>query len=374
MKTFLTILIGVLLAGGLFLFAFYKTPQERDFAAHLKQAQTGDEAAMLAVARDYVEGTGTAVDLPQALAWYQQAAARGSSRAAWELAHIYSDGVHIPAEPETALAYLQAAAQENDSVSQYELGQWYAQGKNAPQHTGQALFWYLQAAQSGSTPAKTALTQAENEPIYAEVMRFWDTLQRAHNQDPQAQLETGQAYRYGTPVLRDDETAFTWFQKAWETSEKNLSQAAFELSDQYAKGEGTEKDENKAAEFLAYAAELQNPSAQYQQGTIAYADNPPRWEDAFAWFSNAATQGHAQAQYMTGFMLLQGQGTQKSVPLALRFFEQAAEQNDASAQYVLGQIYTKGLGVKKDEQTGKQWLEKAAENGNEAAQELLNNL
>jgi TPR repeat protein len=76
---------------------------------------------------------------------------------------------------------------------------------------------------------------------------------------------------------------------------------------------------------------------------------------------------------MTGFMLLQGQGTNKSVPLAIRFFEQAAAQNDASAQYVLGQIYTKGLGVKRNESQGRAWLEKAAENGNTAAQALLNN-
>ena len=120
------------------------------------------------------------------------------------------------------------------------------------------------------------------------------------------------------------------------------------------------------------AAALQNPSAQYQMGVFAYGENPARFEDAFAWFSNAATQGHAQAQYMTGFMLLQGQGTAKSVPLAIRFFEQSAEQNDAAAQYVLGQIYTKGLGIKKDIQKGRQWLERAAENGSEAAKALLN--
>ena len=34
MKTFLKILVGVLLAGGLFTFAFYRTPQERAFREH----------------------------------------------------------------------------------------------------------------------------------------------------------------------------------------------------------------------------------------------------------------------------------------------------------------------------------------------------
>ena len=76
---------------------------------------------------------------------------------------------------------------------------------------------------------------------------------------------------------------------------------------------------------------------------------------------------------MTGFMLMQGQGTKKSIPLAITFFREAAEQNYPSAQYVLGQIYFKGLGVPADKKAGRKWLELAAQNGNAAAQELLNN-
>ena len=127
----------------------------------------------------------------------------------------------------------------------------------------------------------------------------------------------------------------------------------------------------KTTDYKAKAAELKNPQAQYLLGEYAYTDNPSRFEDAFAWFSNAAAQGHIKAQYMTGFMLLQGQGTAKSVPLAIRFFEQAAEQNDPSAQYVLGQIYLKGLGVRRSPRRGRAWLERAVENGSEPAKQML---
>ena len=74
---------------------------------------------------------------------------------------------------------------------------------------------------------------------------------------------------------------------------------------------------------------------------------------------------------MTGFLLMQGQGTEKSVSLAIKFFRDAAAQNYTSAQYVLGQIYWKGLGVPKDKAAGKEWLDRAAANGNTAAQALL---
>ncbi len=371
MKTFFAFIVGVVLAGGLCYLAFYKTPQERAFVNALKQAKAGHEEAMLAVAQDYIHGTGTPANIEQALSWYQKAAARGNSQAAFELARLYSEGKWVPAEPETALAYLQSAAQANYATAQYQLGQWYEQGNHVPRHEGQALFWYLQAFQNGSSAAQTALAPFSQTPLYEEVARFYDTLQKASQTNSQAQLEVAQAYRYGNPILQDNEAAFKWFKKAWESSQETLSQAAYELSLQYAQGIGVDKDEAQATEFLARAAELQNPAAQYQLGSMSYSEEPPRLEDAFAWFSNAATQGHAQAQYMTGFMLLQGQGTQKSVPLALRFFEQAAQQNDASAQYVLGQIYLKGLGVRKDEKTGRNWLERAAENGNTSAQTLL---
>ena len=74
---------------------------------------------------------------------------------------------------------------------------------------------------------------------------------------------------------------------------------------------------------------------------------------------------------MTGFMLMQGQGTNLSVPLAVKFFRDAAEQNHVAAQYVLGQVYWKGLGVPADKKAGGEWLKRAADNGNESAKALL---
>ncbi len=418
MKTFLKVLVGVLLAGGLFLFAFYRTPQERAFTKNLKLAQAGDMDAALEVAQAYMKGMGTKPSTQQALNWYKQAAAADKPQAAWELYQYYEQqGVleeieeddFMEPEPapepfddpfmgprssrgemeyerqparakknpsedkELALAYLQSAAQADFAPAQYELGNLYAQGKAMPQHDGLALFWYVKAAQNGSASAQAKVTETatKNPALSADMERFMQSLQAAEKDDTQAMLQVARAYHQGNPILRDDAVALNWYEKAWNKSDHTLSQAAFELADLYYKGEGTEQNGDKAAEFLAAAAELKNPQAQYLLGEYAYTDDPARYEDAFAWFSNAAAQGHVQAQYMTGFMLLQGQGTAKSVPLAIRFFEQAAQQNDPSAQYVLGQIYMKGLGVRRSPRQGRAWLEKAVENGSEPAKEML---
>ncbi len=372
MKTFLKVFVGLLLAVGLFTFAFYRTPQERAFTKNLKSAQAGDATAALAVAQAYEKGEGIKPNNAQALEWYQQAAANGSNEAVWQLFQIYNTGRLAPADSQIALTYLQTAAQDNYPAAQYEMGNQYLQGKLVPQHKGQAYYWYMKAAADGSAPARAKVNalSTEDPALYESLNHFMQTLQAAEK-DVQAQFETGQAYRQGLPILQDDTQAAEWFKKAWETSNEQLSQAAYELADQYAKGEGVEKDETAANNLFAKAAELKNPAAQYQMGISAYTENPARFEDAFAWFSNAAAQGHAQAQYMTGFMLLQGQGTKPSVPLAIHFFEQAAQQEDSSAQYVLGQIFTKGLGVKRNTAKGRAWLEKAAANGNESARALL---
>ena len=372
MKTFLKVFFGLLLAVGLFTFAFYRTPQERAFTKNLKAAQAGDATAALAVAQAYEKGEGTKPNNTQALEWYQQAAANGSNEAGWQLFQIYNTERLLPADPPVALTYLETAAQDNYPPALYEMGNQYLEGKLVPEHKGQAYYWYMLAATNGSAPAKAKVDalSTEDPELYESLNRFVQTQQTAET-DAQAQLEIGQAYRQGMPVLKDDTQAASWFEKAWKTSHEELSQAAYELADQYAKGEGVDKDETMANNLFAKAAELKNPAAQYQMGIMAYTENPARFEDAFAWFSNAAAQGNAQAQYMTGFMLLQGQGTKASVPLAIHFFEQAAQQEDASAQYVLGQIFTKGLGVKKNTAKGREWLEKAAANGNTSAQTLL---
>ena len=433
MKTFLKVLVGVLLAGGLFLFAFYRTPQERAFTKNLKLAQARNMDAAVAVAEAYMNGTGTKPSTQQAINWYKQAAAADKPQAAWALYQYYEKqgaleetedmdedfretesfenpfmegprgsskrgeqrSVHRgrsfdrdempyrrtrpaprrkPTEnKELALAYLQRAAQADFGPAQYELGNLYAQGKAMPKHSGQAMYWYIKSAQNEFAPAqaKVKALATEDPDLLQEVEQFMQRLQAAEKDDQTAILQVAQAYRQGKPVLQDGALAAEWYQKAWNKSEEKLAQAALELSDIYYKGEGVEQNAQKAAEFLGKAAELKDPQAQYMLGESAYTDDPARLEDAFAWFSNAAAQGHVKAQYMTGFMLLQGQGTAKSVPLAIRFFEQAAEQNDPSAQYVLGQIYLKGLGVRRSPRQGRAWLERAVENGSEPAKEML---
>ena len=375
MKTFLKIFVFLLILVGLCMFAFYKTPQERLFEKTFASASAGDTQAAYQLARMYAQGQGTAADGNQAAEWYRKAAADGNMQAAWELADLYIQGQLITQNLEEAAVYLQAAARGGNMDAQKELARFYQQGLGGlPAQPGEALFWQIKAGEAGDEEAQTAVqdVQLENPQLYEDVTRFIELLKSAQNGNSQAQLEVGQGLQAGVPLAQNEEEAFRWFTRAWQEGDK-LPQAAYELSQLYQNGAGVEKDEAKAMELLGAAAQAKNPDAQYMLGTMAYGVNPPKYEDAFAWFSNAAAGGQAQGQYMTGFMLMQGQGTPKSVPLAIEFFRKAAEQNHTAAQYVLGQIYWKGLGVAVNKKEGEQWLRRAADGGNEAARQLLEN-
>ena len=185
-------------------------------------------------------------------------------------------------------------------------------------------------------------------------------------------VQVAQAYQTGAEILQDTQTAEKWLSKAWE--ETKNTQAGYELAQLYLKEENNFYQEEKGIKLLAQLAALSYAPAQYDLGAWAYRQDPPNYKDAYAWFSNAAANGDARGQYMTGFMLMQGQGMTRSTPLATHFFEQAAGQDYAPAQYVLGQIYYKGLGVVPDKKKGQQWLEKASRNGSVPAQVFLENI
>ena len=371
-KKIIYLLLAVLVAGFVYWACLYKSPQEKHFVAVLAAAKQGDKQAQVQVADLYTQGIGTPVNVGQAIFWYRKAALEGDRTAAWKCAQIYIQGQLIPQDLEEAASFLLLSAKENSVSAQEELSRFYAQGMGGLlKHPGESLYWLFQAAKGGSMSAKEALVRAQKDTpeLYEQVEKFLTDLSQAQAGDGPARLRVGQAYQTGQPVLQNMEEAQRWLSLAWE--ENKLPQAGFILVQLYQKGELAAQEPDKEASLWNELVHLPYPPAQYALGETAYQEQPPRYEDAFAWFSNAAANGYAPGQYMTGFMLMRGQGTDRSVKLAITFFRSAAEQDYVSAQYVLGQIYWKGLGVPADKKAGRKWLEKAAAAGNVAAQELL---
>lgn len=368
-------LIGlVLLLGGGYYVLFYQTPEEKHFAAALKAARRGNVEAQVQTAYAYINGVGVPADGKQALYWFRQAALSGDGEALWKCAEIYLKGELVTQDLEEAAPFLLLAAKQGSVPAQLELSRFYANGWGGlPHHEGESLYWQFIAAKMGNTSAQQTLKNLQQkEPLrYGQMEKFLDDLKLAQEGDGPARFRIGQAYLDGTPVLQNAEESERYLTLAWQ--ENQNPQAGLLLAQNYQSGRVFSVDESKANVLWNELAAQAYAPAQYALGEMAYRATPPKYEDAFAWFSNAASGGYAPAQYMTGVMLMQGQGTTLSVPLAITFFRSAAEQDYLSAQYVLGQIYWKGLGVPADKQAGRKWLEIAAEQGSQAARTLLAN-
>ncbi|MDR0524746.1 MAG: tetratricopeptide repeat protein, partial [Spirochaetaceae bacterium] len=118
--------------------------------------------------------------------------------------------------------------------------------------------------------------------------------------------------------------------------------------------------------------EPQDPQTQFELGLGCH--NVKNNEKAVYWYTKAAKQGHASAQYNLGFCYTRGEGVRKNDETAVQWFAKAAEQGLAQGQYVLGFSYHKGIGIPQDTEKAVYWYEKAAKQGDSRAQEELQKL
>ncbi|PJA33590.1 MAG: hypothetical protein CO187_01095, partial [Zetaproteobacteria bacterium CG_4_9_14_3_um_filter_53_7] len=151
--------------------------------------------------------------------------------------------------------------------------------------------------------------------------------------------------------------------------------------DGLARGEAafTQGDFDEAAAWFHQAAKLDNQQAQYRYAML-YRDGSGVQRDdrqAVAWLKLAAAQGHLQAQYELAKLLESGRGMDAADPAsAAGWYRKAAEKDLAAAQLRLAMLYADGRGVKKSEATALDWAIKAAKTNNTDAesfrQQLLN--
>jgi TPR repeat protein len=87
---------------------------------------------------------------------------------------------------------------------------------------------------------------------------------------------------------------------------------------------------------------------------------PQNQAEAVKWFSKAARQGLADAQYNLGVMYYRGTGITQNYPEALKLYSQAAQRGHTLAQYNLGLMYLAGNSVPKDSVKAYMWLSLAA--------------
>ena len=150
-------------------------------------------------------------------------------------------------------------------------------------------------------------------------------------------------------------------QELVEKANQGDSQAQFEI--------GTElrnkKDYMKAFEWYSKAAAQGYAKAEYNVGYcyengIGVEKNVVK---AFEWYSKAAAQGFAMAEHAVGYCYENGIGVEKNVVKAFEWYSKAAAQGFAMAEYAVGYRYGNGIGVEKNVTKAFEWLSKSAAQG-----------
>lgn len=113
---------------------------------------------------------------------------------------------------------------------------------------------------------------------------------------------------------------------------------------------------------LLLRAQQGDVQAQYELGQ-AYLQGEGEFEQdtdkALEWLEQAASQGHARANYLMGVFYDQGVGVAQDDYLAVQWYRQGAHLGDADAQYQLGLSYDAGRGVEQDFIQAYVWLDMA---------------
>ena len=106
----------------------------------------------------------------------------------------------------------------------------------------------------------------------------------------------------------------------------------------YYNGSGVEPDDTLAYTFFREAAELGDADAQFNLADMyMYVDELPvefedRYEEAARWYFSAANNGHSEAQYTLGLLLLAGTGVIQDPDQAIIWIRRAADAGLVEAQ------------------------------------------
>ena len=164
-----------------------------DYAAAMRewaaQAELGNARAEFALGALYESGRGVpAVDLQQAVTWYQAAAAQGFPAAENNLALLYAAGRGVSLDPSAAARLWHKAAAAGHPLAQFNLALAYERGFGLPLDFESAARWYAEAGNHGVADAACAISEfyrtgRGDVPQHDELAGLWLDVARRFGSD-----------------------------------------------------------------------------------------------------------------------------------------------------------------------------------------------
>lgn len=333
----------------------------------LKAAEEGNPDALAALGNLYLEGRmGGQCDVKCAITYFERAAKLGSAQGAFSLGMLYSMGTCVRRSDCEAFKWFLMAAERGLPSAEMLVADLYRTGRGIPKNCTLAALWYARAASHGIIAADVSLADlylaGKGVPRVLEQAAHLFEIASVKGPDPYADLVLSVMYQEGFGVPYSMETSVKYYLRA--KNKPGYIYAMYKIGRNYELGSGFHKDLGKAIKWYTWAAEKGLAVAAIQLGDIYYRagtfdKSADELEIAYNWYRKAAFQGQPYAQYMTGIMLLAGQGVVPDEYEGARFIKKAAYQNAKEAQYQLGLLYLTGEGVPASDVQAYAWLRNA---------------
>jgi|GEM_PF-5258131 len=299
----------------------------------LKAANTGDNHALMELARAYLKGDGFPRDPQKAIYWCDQLGQRGGADGWQEIADMNYQGIGVAQDFSQALKWALKAAEAGNVNAMHNVGIIYNDGMGVPVDYNKARYWFEKAAKKGFAPAMNSL---------------------------------GTIYVYGLGTSVDYQKAMRWYQKG--TDRRNAT-ATLNLAIMYEKGEGVPVDYRKAFAYYKSAASRGEGDALLDVARLFYRGQgvPKCRAQSVRWNLMAARKDIKEAWFRLGMMYAEGIGVKQDYRQARYWLLKSARVKDSDATYNLAVLYEGGKGFPQDYSKALRWYQRAAKYGDKNA-------
>lgn len=261
-----------------------------------------------------------------------QQAEKGSAEAQYKLGNLFLEGWVVPKDRKKAAEWFRKSAEQGYAKSQYHLGLIYMLDRYDLEK--RVVIRHERDVYSEQ------LKKMREDALKWLKLAYLNVKKLAESGGPEAQFILSRIYFGMLPDIKDRNESSKWQKKAIEGFQKIVES-------------GSVKAQRNLGKIYAYVS-LNNP-------------------DMIKWYTKAANQGDAIAQYELGSHY----EFTKEYKKAIEWLTKASEQGHIEAQYALGKIYNRmqwsssvGNEIKAFHNDIKavEWLKKAAQNGHIDAQ------
>lgn len=353
--------------------------------------QAGSVDAQVILGRALVEAQAGLDDLPRGMELLEQAAESNHPLALAQLGSLLMDDERITSQPFIAVSYLKRGHEFGHPWASQQLGAAYLEGRGVEQDVELAQELLQNAAKHGQNGAMRLLGEAYLEgPLeYNPAQGISLLTQAAQEGNSYAMIVLGRAYQKGNGVKRDLNEANRWLNRARDAghesaavtlthvqrdlgAEGNIDAliaaaeggnpgAMAELGRAYLEGNGVERDENQAENWLERGHQAGHAGAGASLGRMYLSRNQS--ERGIGYLKIAASKGHDGARTDLGEAYLVGDYLEQDVGRGIELLTTAAESGSSHAAFILGDAYQHAKGVEKDPMLAEHWYQHASDAG-----------